>query len=484
MHIRTRFAPSPTGYMHIGNLRTALYTYLIAKHSGGTFILRIEDTDQKRNQPKAVQAIYDSLGKAGLIYDEGPGKDGGHGPYVQSQRLPIYRKHALELVEKGHAYYCFCQKSETEPEDEENHPEITRDPCRDLPQAEVQAKLESGLVPAIRQRIPEGGNTTFNDIIYGDITFENSQLDDQVLLKSDGFPTYNFANVVDDHLMDITHVVRGQEYLSSAPKYDLLYKAFGWEIPAYIHLPLIVKEDGTKLSKRRGDPTFEDLMKMGYLPEAIVNYVALLGWNPGTEQEFFTLEDLVEVFDMHRINKSPAAFTLEKLTWFNGEHIRKLSPQAFHQLALPWYPESICQLDLEKLSQVIQIRTEKLGNIPEMVAFLGELPSYEVDLFENQKSKSTLISSKQILEAVIPLLEKLETWDNASLFTVLKEYARESAQKTGTVMWPIRTALSGLAATPGGATELADLLGKKESIHRLKRGLAKLIVSSMDISFG
>lgn len=481
MTIRTRFAPSPTGYMHIGNLRTALYAYLIAKHEHGTFILRIEDTDQSRNQPETLQAIYNGLALAGLAYDEGPDKDGGKGPYVQSQRLPIYKQYATELVKKGAAFYCFCQKEEKHTEEGEALVDITRDPCRLLTDELVQAKLEEGLKPVIRQRIPEGGSTTYHDLIFGNITFENSQLDDQVLLKSDGFPTYNFANVVDDHLMEITHVARGQEYLSSAPKYNLLYQAFGWDVPEYIHLPLIVKADGSKLSKRKGDPTFEDLVGIGFLPEAIVNYVALLGWNPGTEQEFFTLQGLVEAFDMKRINKSPAAYSLEKLTWLNGEHIRALSPEAFHALVLPYYPESIQHLDLAKISRLIQIRTEKLTDIPQMVAFLAALPSYEASLFTNEKSKSTLSSSKEVLEQVIPILESLEVWNNDQLFVVLKEFAQTHQMKVGTVMWPIRAALSGLANTPGGATELADLLGKRESIHRLKRGLAKLLVNGMNM---
>lgn len=481
MTIRTRFAPSPTGYMHIGNLRTALYAYLIAKHDHGTFILRIEDTDQTRNQPETLQAIYRGLSLAGLKYDEGPDKDGGKGPYVQSQRLPLYKKYANELIENGSAFYCFCQKEEKHAEEGETLADVTRDPCRSLTKDQVAAKLQEGLMPIIRQRIPESGTTTYHDLIFGNITFDNSQLDDQVLLKSDGFPTYNFANVVDDHLMEITHVARGQEYLSSAPKYNLLYQAFGWEIPEYIHLPLIVKADGTKLSKRKGDPTFEDLVGMGFLPEAIVNYVALLGWNPGTEQEFFTLSGLVEAFDMNRINKSPAAYSLEKLTWLNGEHIRALSPEDFHKFALPYYPESLHHLNLEKISQLIQIRTEKLTAIPEMVAFLDTLPSYSVELFNSDKAKSTLATSKEVLENVIPLLETVEGWNNDQLFIVLKEFSQARQMKVGTVMWPVRTSLSGLVNTPGGATELADLLGKRESIHRLKRGLAKLIVNGMEM---
>ena len=472
---RTRFAPSPTGYMHIGNLRTALYAYLLAKKHAGVFILRIEDTDQSRNVPAALAAIYNGLALAGISYDEGPDKDGGKGPYVQSQRLPIYQKYADELVTKGAAYYCFCQKDDKpESEDLPAHPDVTRDPCRLLTDAEVRERLSQGLRPVVRQRIPEGGSTSFEDHVYGRISIDNAQLDDQVLLKSDGFPTYNFANVVDDHLMEITHVIRGQEYLSSTPKYNLLYQAFGWQIPEYIHLPLILREDGAKLSKRAGDPSFEDLVNLGYLPEAIVNYVALLGWSPGNDQEFFTMRDLIAAFDMDRIGKSSAAFSMDKLTWLNGEHIRAMDPAAFHQKASQYYPEEAHKLDTEKISRLIQIRVERLTDIPGMIRFLFALPEYGVELFENQKSKATLASSAEVLREVIPLLGNMEKWDNESLFAALKDFASAQGWKTGTVMWPVRTALSGLPASPGGATELADLLGKPESLRRLRIGLSKL----------
>jgi len=474
--LRTRFAPSPTGYMHIGNLRTALYAYLIAKKEGGIFILRIEDTDQSRNVPEAVAAIYKGLELAGLTYDEGPDKDGGFGPYVQSQRLPIYKQYAEALVAKGAAYYCFCQKDDKQqaPEEETAKEISRRDPCRLLSKAEIELRFAAGLQPVVRQRIPEGGSTTFHDHVYGTITIDNDDLDDQVLLKSDGFPTYNFANVVDDHLMGITHVVRGQEYLSSTPKYNLLYQAFGWDLPEYVHLPLIIKENGEKLSKRRGDPSFEDLVEMGYLPSAIVNYVALLGWSPGDDREFFTLNDLTQIFSMDRINKSSAAFSFDKLRWLNGEHIRALSSEAFHELALPHYPETVKHLDLAKISKLIQLRVEKLTEIPEFISFLAQLPVYDKALFESQKSKSTLESSLTILEATLPLLEGLESWDNANLFEVLKSYSNSSGYKVGTVMWPIRTALSGLPTTPGGATELAEVLGKPETLQRLRLGIEKL----------
>ena len=472
---RTRFAPSPTGYMHIGNLRTALYAFLTAKQADGIFILRIEDTDQNRNIPESVQAIYNGLRLAGIEYDEGPDKDGGYGPYVQSQRLPIYKEHAEKLIQSGDAYFCFCQK-EDKPALEITGERVQgyRDPCRDLSPEEVKAKFSEGILPVIRQRIPEPGVSSFTDHVYGEISIDHAQLDDQVLLKSDGFPTYNFANVVDDHLMGITHVIRGQEYLTSTPKYNLLYQAFGWEQPEYIHLPHIIREDGSKLSKRKGDPSFEDLVKMGYLPEAIVNYVALLGWNPGDEREFFLLSDLVAAFDINRINKSNAAFSFDKLRWLNGEHIRALSPEEFHKRALPYYPAGFECLDLKQLSELIQIRTENLSDIPDLVGFFTELPSYEPGLFAHAKSKSTLESSTQVLQAVLPLFTSIEEWTNENLFTNLKELANSQGLKVGTVMWPIRTALSGQETSPGGATELAAILGKAETLRRVKLGLAKL----------
>ena len=461
--------------MHIGNLRTALYAYLIAKKAEGKFILRIEDTDQNRNVPEAVSAIYRGLELAGISYDEGPDKDGGFGPYVQSQRLPIYKTYAQKLLASGHAYYCFCGK-EDKPALEASNERVEgyRDPCRNLSVQEVEARFAEGLVPVVRQRIPLEGVSSFDDHVYGHISIENKQLDDQVLLKSDGFPTYNFANVVDDHLMEVSHVIRGQEYLSSTPKYNLLYEAFGWEHPEYIHLPHIIREDGAKMSKRKGDPSFEDLVRMGFLPRAIVNYVALLGWNPGDEREFFLMEDLIDAFDMDRINKANAAFSIDKLRWLNGEHIRSLTPQAFHAIALRFYPEGLTGLDLAKVSQLIQIRTETLTDIPRQVGFLANLPEYSAELFENQKSKSTLESSRLVLEKALPLLENLETWSNEGLFEVLKAFAQEQNFKTGTVMWPIRTALSGQETSPGGATELAALLGKDESLRRIKLGLSKL----------
>lgn len=471
MIVRTRFAPSPTGYMHIGNLRTALFAYLTARRNNGVFILRIEDTDQERNIPEALAAIYASLALAGLDYDEGPDKDGGYGPYVQSERLDIYKAHAERLLASGGAFRCFCKKDDTGQEDAEP---VRRDPCRFLTEHEIKTKINAGESFVIRQRIPESGSTTFVDEVYGEITIENSQLDDQVLLKSDGFPTYNFANVVDDHLMGITHVMRGQEYLSSTPKYNLLYESFGWPIPIYVHLPLIVKADGSKFSKRLGDPSFEDLVRMGYLPEAIVNYIALLGWNPGDEREFFTLADLERVFSIDQISRSSAAFSFDKLTWINGEHIRALSGDEFHTLAEKYYPDELSQFDTRKISRLMQVRTEKLTDIPQAVAFFYDLPECDVSMYQHEKSKCTPQISLDVLRSVLPVLEELEEWDNDSLLQALKAFIQARGYKVGTVMWPIRTALSCVLVTPGGATELADILGKEETLRRIKAGIEKL----------
>ena len=469
--VRTRFAPSPTGYMHIGNLRTALYAYLTARRNDGVFILRIEDTDQERNLPETLAAIYNSLELAGLGYDEGPGRDGGYGPYVQSERLAIYSAYAQKLLDKGGAFRCFCKKGD-QPQDEEAP--IRRDPCRFLTKDEIDEKLVAGEAYVIRQRIPDEGSTTFIDWVYGEITIENSQLDDQVLLKSDGFPTYNFANVVDDHLMAITHVMRGQEYLSSTPKYNLLYESFGWEIPEYVHLPLIIKEDGSKFSKRLGDPSFEDLVKMGYLPEAIVNYIVLLGWNPGNDQEFFTLSELEEVFSVDRINKSSAAFSFDKLTWLNGEHIRALPLDKFHTLAQPYYPEALSSFNTYKISELLQVRTEKLPEIAEKIGFFIAVPEYDIEMYRHEKSKCDPQTSLEILKEVLPVLDALETWDNSNLYLAMKDFGKAHGYKTGTVMWPIRTALSGVPVTPGGATDLAEILGKEETLKRIQAGIKKL----------
>ncbi len=468
--VRTRFAPSPTGYMHIGNLRTALYAYCFARHNHGTFILRIEDTDRKRNVQKAVQVIFDSLQLAGLDYDEGPGKEGPFGPYVQSQRkdLGIYQRHADLLLQNGAAYRCFCQKTQ----EGQVSAKPRRDPCRSLTAAEIETRLGAGDVFVVRQRIPEDGTTTFEDLIFGAITVKNSTLDDQILLKSDGFPTYNFANVVDDHMMEISHIFRGVEYLSSTPKYNLLYQGFGWDIPIYVHLPHIIKDTGKKLSKRAGDASFQDLLAKGYLPQAIVNTIALLGWNPGDEREVFDLPGLVAEFDARRINKSRAAFSSAKLQWLNGEYIRHLSAEEFHHMASAFYPKEISlHCDTRLISKIIQPRVVVLGDIPEMISFLAHLPPYAAGLFEHTKSKSSLQSSRQILGDILPLLQSLDGWSEEGVRLALLDYAVRTNRKNGTVMWPVRAALSGLQSTPGGATEIAAVLGKDETLSRLAQGV-------------
>ncbi len=475
MVVRTRFAPSPTGYMHIGNLRTALYAYLLARHFGGQFLLRIEDTDRKRNNPKAIQVIYDSLKLAGLDYDEGPDKEGRYGPYVQSQRkeLGIYQRHAEELVERGHAYRCFDLKGER-PETGDRRRGFY-DPCRFLSEADVRARLAAGDLYVIRQMIPQGGATTFIDRVYGSITIKNDQLDDQVLLKSDGFPTYNFANVVDDHLMAISHIIRGVEYLSSTPKYNLLYEGFGWDVPEYVHVPHIVKEGGKKLSKRAGDASFQDLLQAGFLPEAIINYIALLGWNPGNDQEFFTLPDLVREFDIERLNKSKSTFSTPKLEWLNSEHLRRLDLEEFHDLALRYYPQKIltcCNTYL--LSQVIQTRVSVLSHIPTMVTFFGELPDFDLALFNFEKNKSTFASSRQVLSELETVFAGLDEWTGERIKQAMLAYGTEAGLKVGTVMWPVRVALSGQQFTPGGAVEIAEIIGKEEALRRIDLSLERL----------
>lgn len=477
--IRTRFAPSPTGYMHIGNLRTALYAYCIARHAGGTFLLRIEDTDRKRNNPKAVQVIFDSLRMAGLEHDEGPDTGGPCGPYVQSERkeLGIYRQYAEELLTSGLAYRCFCaaqaQAGNGAAADSLNR--ARRNPCRSLTPGEIEENIQKSWGYVIRQRIPDEGATTFHDLVFGDISIKNSQLDEQILLKSDGFPTYNFANVVDDHMMGITHVARGVEYLSSTPKYNLLYQAFGWEIPNYIHLPLIVKPNGEKLSKRKGDASFQDLLGRGYLPEAILNYIALLGWSPGDNRELFRLPELVQQFEISRINKSRAAFTIEKLDWLNGEYIRALSADEFHERAAAFIPTRFRKaLDTRLVCKVIQTRVNRLGEIPQLIDFLLNPPEYDLALFNQPKSKSSVESSRQVLQAACQRLSKIKEWTEESVRLALLEYGSEAGLKTGTVMWPVRIALSGLQSTPGGATEIAAILGKRRSLRRLTTAAAKL----------
>ena len=474
---RTRFAPSPTGYMHVGNLRTALYTWLIARHSGGKFILRIEDTDQGRLVEGATEVIYATLRKCGLTWDEGPDIGGPVGPYIQTERRALYGKYAELLVEKGHAYYCFCEKTESE-EDSGNF-DRAADPCRDMSLEEARAKVAAGAPYVIRQKIPAEGSTVFSDAVFGDITVENSTLDDQVLIKRDGLPTYNFANVIDDHLMGITHVVRGSEYLSSAPKYNLLYQGFGWDVPTYIHCSPVMRDAHNKMSKRKGDPSYEDLIAMGYLSEAVVNYVTLLGWSPRgeyAEREFFTLAELAEIFDIGGISKSPAIFDIEKLTYFNAHYLREMSPEAFHAAALPYIRQAVQNpaLSTEEIAGLLQARCERLTDIPEKLDFFDALPDYDAGLFTNKKSKTNPEVSRRMLEAVLPALEGLADWTVDGIHDALIGLAESLEVKNATLMWPVRIAAAGKAVTPGGAVEICHILGKDECLRRLRLGLDKL----------
>ena len=472
--VRTRFAPSPTGYMHVGNLRTALYTWLIARHYGGKFLLRIEDTDQGRLVEDAVDVIYNTMRKCGLDWDEGPDVGGPVGPYIQTERRDFYGKYAQLLVEKGHAYYCFCEKTESE----EDSGEFDRgaDPCRSLSPEEAKARVAAGVPYVIRQKIPAEGSTTFHDVVFGDITVENATLDDQVLMKSDGLPTYNFANVVDDHLMGITHVVRGSEYLSSAPKYNLLYEGFGWDIPKYVHCSPVMRDAHNKMSKRHGDPSYEDLIAQGYLTDAVINYVTLLGWSPRGEQEIFSLQELVDCFDLAGISKSPAIFDIEKLKYFNSEYIRAMSPEEFAQVAEPYIRQAVKNpaIDAAAIAALLQQRTEVLTDIPEKLDFFDVLPEYDTELFVHKKSKSDKDSSKAVLGRVIPLFEALESWEDDSILNVMVKLAEALEVKNAKVMWPVRIAAAGKAVTPGGAVEICRILGKAETLRRLRVGLEKL----------
>jgi glutamyl-tRNA synthetase len=485
MKVRTRFAPSPTGRMHVGNLRTALYAFLIAKHALGDFILRIEDTDQERYVEGAIDIIYKTLKDTGLTYDEGPDKDGGVGPYVQSERVKqgIYMKYAKELIDKGEAYYCFCTperleglKQEVVDENGEKKTISIYDKhCLHLSKEEVEANLAAGKPYVIRQNNPRTGTTTFHDEIYGDITVDNSELDDMILIKSDGYPTYNFANVVDDHLMGITHVVRGNEYLSSSPKYNRLYEAFGWEVPKYIHCPLITNEEHQKLSKRSGHSSFEDLVEQGYLTDAIVNFVALLGWSPEDNQEIMNLPELIEKFDYTHINKSPAVFDITKLKWMNGEYIKRMDPAVFNKMAMPYIDEVVKRdCDKEKIAALVQSRIEIFPDIKELVDFFEAVPEYDTSLYINKKNKCTEENSLALLEEVLPVLEAQDDYSNDGLFAALKALATDKGYKVGFVMWPLRTALSGKASTPGGATQIMEILGKDESLSRIRAGIDKL----------
>ncbi|WP_294519951.1 glutamate--tRNA ligase [uncultured Pseudoflavonifractor sp.] len=475
--VRTRFAPSPTGYMHIGNLRTALYTWLIARHQGGTFILRIEDTDQERLVEGATEVIYKTLRECGLTWDEGPDIGGPVAPYVQTERRDTYGKYAELLVERGHAYYCFCEKTESE-EDSGNF-DRAADPCRSLSLEEARARIAAGASYVIRQKIPAGGTTTFSDAVFGDITVDNDTLDDQVLIKSDGLPTYNFANVIDDHLMGITHVVRGSEYLSSAPKYNLLYQAFGWEVPTYIHCSPVMRDAHNKMSKRHGDPSYQDLIAQGFLSQAVVNYVTLLGWSPRgeySEQEFFSLEELSQVFDIGGISKSPAIFDIEKLRYFNAKYLRELSPEDFYALAEPYLREAVKTpgIDLKLIAPLVQPRCDTLLDIAPQVDFFDALPEYSNELYCHKKMKTNEENSLEALKQVLPVLEGLSDWTYDAIHDALIGLAEKLELKNGRIMWPVRTALSGKAVTPGGAVELCHILGRDEALARIRKGIAQL----------
>ena len=472
--VRTRFAPSPTGYMHVGNLRTALYTWLIARHEGGTFILRIEDTDQGRLVEGAVDVIYKTLAECGLSHDEGPDVGGPVGPYVQTERRPLYGEYAELLLEKGQAYRCFCEK--TESEEDAGDFERADDPCRALSKEESDRRADAGEPYVIRQKIPHEGTTTFHDEIFGDITVPNNTLDDQVLLKRDGLPTYNFANVVDDHLMGITHVVRGSEYLSSAPKYNLLYEGFGWDIPQYIHCSPVMRDAHSKMSKRHGDPSYEDLIASGYVTEAVVNYVALLGWSPGGEQEIFSLDGLQAAFDIHGISKSPAIFDIEKLRYFNAEYLRSMSAEKFAAVAEPFIRVAVKNptIDSAQIAALLQQRTEVLTEIPEKLGFFDALPEYDTALFIHKKSGTDESSSLETLKTVLPLFGEISDWNDGNILAAMTGLVEKLGTKNAFVMWPVRIAAAGRAVTPGGAVEICRILGKEETLRRLKIGVEKL----------
>ena len=472
--VRTRFAPSPTGYMHVGNLRTALYTYLIARSQGGKFILRIEDTDQGRLVDGAVDVIYKTMAQCHLEHDEGPDVGGPVAPYVQTERRPLYKEYAELLMERGHAYRCFCEKTESE----EDAGDFGRgdDPCRCMSREESDRRAAEGQPYVIRQLIPHEGTTTFHDEIFGDITVENTTLDDQVLIKRDGLPTYNFANVVDDHLMGITHVVRGSEYLSSSPKYNLLYEGFGWNIPKYVHCSPVMRDAHNKMSKRHGDPSYEDLIAQGFLTAAVLNYVALLGWSPRGEQEIFSLDELKQLFDISGISKSPAIFDIEKLRYFNSEYIRAMSPEAFAKAAEPFIRRSVKneKYDAAAIAALLQQRTEVLTDIPEKVDFFDELPEYGAELFVHKKSKSDEASSKAVLTSIVPIFEAISDWNDENIMAAMVGLAESMEAKNAKVMWPVRIAAAGKAVTPGGAVEICRILGKDETLRRMHAALEKL----------
>jgi glutamyl-tRNA synthetase len=490
--VRTRFAPSPTGRMHVGNLRTALYEYLIAKHEGGTFILRIEDTDQERLVEGAVDIIYRTIKGTGLIHDEGPDKDGGYGPYVQSERQAsgIYLEYAKQLVEKGAAYYCFCTKERlaslktavgnSQEEDEDDSKEVKEiikydKHCLHLSKEEIEANLAAGVPYVIRQNNPTEGSTTFHDAIFGDITVDNEELDDMILIKSDGFPTYNFANVIDDHLMKISHVVRGNEYLSSTPKYTRLYQDFGWEEPVYVHLPLITNEEHKKLSKRSGHSSYEDLLEQGFVSEAIINFVALLGWSSANNTEIMSLEELIREFDYTHINKAPAVFDIVKLRWMNGEYLKNMEFDQFYELALPYIKEVVKKdRDTRKIAALVKTRIETLVDIKEMIDFFEELPEYDIEMFSHKKMKTDTQSSLKVLQELLPQFEAMEDYSETEIEKVIMSYIAEQGIKNGQGLWPVRTAVSGKQSTPGGAYEIMSILGKEESLRRIRKAIEML----------
>ena len=480
--VRTRYAPSPTGKMHVGNLRTALYAYLIAKHEGGDFLLRIEDTDQERFVEGATEIIYRTMEGTGLIHDEGPDKVGGYGPYIQSERQAqgLYLEYAKQLVEKGEAYYCFCTKERLDSlktSAGESGKEIAQydKHCLSLSKEEVEENLAKGIPYVIRQNNPIEGTTTYSDLLYGDITVPNSELDDMILIKSDGYPTYNFANVVDDHLMKITHVVRGSEYISSSPKYSRLYKAFGWEEPIYIHCPVITDEEHKKLSKRKGHSSYEDLIDLGFLSEAVVNYVALLGWSPSSNEEFFTLDELVKEFNYESINKAPAVFDIVKLRWMNGEYIKRMDNEKFYELAMPYIKEVITKdYDLNKVAELVKTRIETFLDIKDLIDFFEQLPEYDVAMYTHKKMKTNSENSLAVLTDLLPRFEELEDYSRAAIEALLMGYVQEKECKNGLVLWPIRTAVSGKQSTPGGAYEIMEILGKEESLYRIRKGIELL----------
>lgn len=478
--VRTRYAPSPTGYMHIGNLRSAIFEYLAARSKGGKFILRIEDTDQARLVEGATEVIYKTLETIGIVHDEGPDVGGAYGPYVQSERKDLYLPYALELVEKGHAYHCFCKKERLDSLREEamsGGKQFKYDRhCLALDKNEVQERIESGEEYVIRQLVPETGTTTYHDEVFGDLVFDNSTLEDQILIKSDGFPTYNFANVIDDHTMNITHILRGSEYLSSTPKFVHLYKAFGWDIPVFVHLPLVVKSDGSKISKRNGDAMFSDMIDQGYLPAAILNYTVLLGWSPGDEREFFTMAELEEAFDIKGISKSPSTLDYDKLKWMNGEYIRRMEIDEFTALATPWITKGIgdADLDYRKIAMMIQKRTDLLGDIPGEIDFLTGIDTIDPELYNHTKMKCDPDAALELLPVALAALEGLDDWGHDPIYGILSEKAAELEIKNGRIMWPVRVALTARPVTPGGAIEIAEILGKEETLKRIKSAISQL----------